>query len=51
MIFMTKHKGGELKYQWKCTECYKIIKANSENTLIINKALHLAKHKEEFNED
>ena len=42
-----KPKGGELKYVWNCTECSKVIRANSENTLTINKNLHIMKHKDD----
>ena len=44
--YWNRPRGGELKYQWKCPQCSKVIKSNSENTLKINKALHLKlKHK------
>lgn len=41
MSYWDRPKGGELKYQWKCPQCPKVIKSNSENTLKIDKALHL----------
>lgn len=43
---MNKKEGRKNKkqFEWDCTKCSKIIKGNSENTLTINKGLHLKWH-------
>jgi len=32
------------QFEWTCPKCSRVIKVNSENTLIIDKKLHLKWH-------
>ncbi len=39
-----KKNRNKKKFEWNCPKCSKIIRVNSENTLIVDKGLHLKKH-------